>query len=344
MRPHAAHCSYGFDVDIPLSSSVILVIAVALWIVWVAPYMLRNGRHQLQPAGELAADIIDLATAAPQAGNVMKMTAQQEKPMTSTQRTESVPGTTGHDGGPTTAATGPAFRIRWGRLALALAGLLSLLTGVVSAALRIFGLGPAWLPVAALFGAVAAVFILRWLAVRDRRRKMNMAFRAAMSTPSRPSRPAESAPERAPLREPAGEPLERADVPLFDAQADAAERVPAPKPLTAQELRQAALAEAVASGDMSVRGTADARTAEESSWEPVEVPKPTYVEAPKAERAAPEPLDLPEAPKAVGKPSLKQGLPQAPAVSLGADTEQKPMGKAQSALSNLDDVLQRRRA
>jgi hypothetical protein len=322
---------------------VILVIAVALWIVWVAPYMLRNGRHQLQPAGELAADFIDLETAAPQAGNVMKMAAQQEKPMTSTQRTESAPGTTGHDGGHTTAAAGPAFRIRYGRLALALAGLLSLLTGVVSAALRLFGLGAPWLPFVALAGAVAAVFMLRWLAVRDRRRKMNAAFRAAMSAPARPARPAESAPER-PLREPAGEPRERAESPLFDAQADAAERQPAPRPLTAQELRQAALAEAMASGDTSVRGTVDARPAEGSSWEPVEVPKPTYVEAPKAERAAPEPLDLPEAPKAVGKPSLKQGLPQTPAVSAGADPEQKPMGKAQSALSNLDDVLQRRRA
>ena len=68
------------------------------------------------------------------------------------------------------------------------------------------------------------------------------------------------------------------------------------------------------------------------------------MEAAKAERAAPQPLDLPEAPKAVGKPSLKQGLPQTPAGSLGADAEQKPLGKAQSALSNLDDVLQRRRA
>lgn len=341
MRPRTPYCSYGFGVDIPLSSSVILVIAVALWIVWVAPYILRNGRHQLQPAGELAADFIDLETAAPQAGNVMKMAAQQEKPMTSTQRTESAPGTTGHDGDPTTAVTGPAFKIRYGRLALALAGLLSLLTGVVSAALRIFGLGAPWLPFVALLGAVAAVFMLRWLAVRDRRRKMNAAFRAAMSATARP---AETAPERAPLREPAGLPRERAESPLFDAQADAVDRKPAPRPLTAQELRQAALAEAIASGDTSVRGTADARPAEGSSWEPVEVPKPTYVEAPKAERAAPEPLDLPEAPKAVGKPSLKQGLPQTPAVSLGADAEQKPMGKAQSALSNLDDVLQRRRA
>ena len=337
MRPRTPHYSYGFDVDIPLSSSVILVIAVALWIVWVAPYILRNGRHQLQPAGEHAADIIDLEIAAPQAGNVMKMAAQQEKPMTSTQRTESVPGTTGSDGGSKTSATGPAFRIRYGRLALARAGLLSLLTGVVSAALRIFGLGSPGLPFLALIGAGAAVFMLRWLAVRDRHQKVNAAFRDAMSAPPRPA-------ERAPLREPAGEPRERAASPLFDAQADAAERKPAPKPLTAQELRQAAMAEAVASGDTSVRGTADARTAEGSSWEPVEVPKPTYVEAPKAERAAPGPLDLPEAPKATGKPSLKQGHPQTPSVSLGADIEQKPLGKAQSALSNLDDVLQRRRA
>ena len=261
--------------------------------------------------------------------------------MTSTQRTEPVPGTAGPDGGPNTAATGPAFRIRYGRSALALAGLLSLLTGVVSAALGIFGLGAPWLPFAALFGAVAAVFTLRWFAVRDRRRKMNDAFRAAMSAPARP---AESAPECAPLREPAGEPRERAESPLFDAQADAAERKPARQPLTEQELRQEALAEAMASGDMSVRPAADARTAEGSSWEPVDVPKPTYVEAPKAERAAPEPLDLPEAPKAVGKPSLKQGLPQTPAGSVGADAEHRPMGKAQSALSNLDDVLQRRRA
>ena len=180
----------------------------------------------------------------------MKMAAQQENPMTSTQHTVSGPGTAGFDGGLKPAAPGPAFKIRYGRLALALAGLLALLTGLVSAVLRIFGLGPLWLPVAALLGAVASVLMLRWLAVRDRRRKMNAAFRSAMSAPARPSR---SAPERTPLREPAGEPRERAESPLFDAQADAAERKPAPKPLTAQELRQAALAEAVASGDTSVR-------------------------------------------------------------------------------------------
>ena len=320
---------------------MILVIAVALWIVWVAPYMLRNGRHQLQPAGELVADVIDSETATPQAGSVMQMATQQEKPMTSKQRTESLPGTSRLDGGSTPAASGAAFKIRYGRLGLALAGLLSLLTAVVSAGLRLFGLGASWLPFVALIAAAAAVFTLRWLAVRDRRRKMNEAFRAAMSAPARRTAPA---PQRSPLRAPLGEPRERPGSPVFDAQADAPQNKPAPNPLSAQELRQAALAEAAASGDTSVRGAADSRTVEGSSWEPVEVPKPTYVAAAKAERAAPEPLDLPEAPKAVGKPSLKQSPAQSPAVTVGTDPEQKPLGKAQSALSNLDDVLQRRRA
>jgi hypothetical protein len=324
---------------------VILVIAVALWIVWVAPYLLRNGLHQLQPAGEFLVDVIDRETADPQAGNVMKMAAQQEKPMTSTQRTETSTSTTNLDGARKPAVPGPAFKIRYGRLALALAGLLLLLTGVVSAALRIFGIGASWLPAVALLGAVAAVVMLRRLAVRDRRRKVSAAFRAAMSAPARPQ---QSHPERADAGRAPADTAKRTETTLFDAQAEPAARKPAPKPLTAHELRQAALAEAAASGDTSVHvATAPVPPAADgSSWEPVEVPKPTYVEAPKAERAAPKPLDLPEAPKAIGKPSLKQGVaPQtASAAPLGPDAEAKPLGKAQSALSNLDDVLQRRRA
>ena len=74
---------------------MILVIAVALWIVWVAPYVLRNGRHQLQPAGEFLADVIDMEPADPHAGKVMKMAAQQEKPMISTQRAEPARGSRG---------------------------------------------------------------------------------------------------------------------------------------------------------------------------------------------------------------------------------------------------------
>ncbi|MGZ2391914.1 hypothetical protein [Arthrobacter sp. PvP023] len=320
--------------DFPLSSSVILVVAVALWIVWVAPYVLRNRRHQLQPAAELMAEINFAEPADPQAGNVMKMAAQQEKSMVTKQSTGSAQGsvTTAAGPGPATARPG-ALRIRYGRCAIALVGVAALLTGVVAGIFRIFGMGSSWLPVGSLLAAIAAVALLRRLAVRDRRAKMNAAFRAAMTAPERQMRAAVPRPSREPA-------VDAPDIPLFDAEAG---NKPQVKPLTAQELREAALAEAKASGDTALRtATAPGSAAgADSSWEPVDVPKPTYVEAAKAERAAPDPLDLPEAPKAVGKPSLKQGPAAAPAAS-GAAT--KPLTKAQSALSNLDDVLQRRRA
>ena len=312
---------------------MILVIAVALWIVWVAPYLLRTS-PQLQPAGDFLMDAADVETANPQTGYVMTMAAPEEKPMTSTQRPESAPPTE-YDGGWKPAPSNSAFRIRYGRFSLALLGLLLLLTGVVSGVLRLFGVGSGWLPVLTLLGAVAAVVFLRTLAVRDRRRKVNAAFRSAMGDPAREAAPEPADPTS--NRRVAG-PVK--DSPLFDAEAGAAPARPAPKPLTAGELRQAALAEAAASGDTSLVGAGNPTPAEGASWEPVEVPKPTYVEAPKAERAAPEPLDLPEAPKAVGKPSLKQAVVRQPE----AAAESKPLGKGQSALSNLDDVLQRRRA
>lgn len=333
--------------DFPLSSSVILVIAVALWIVWVAPYVLRNGRPQLQPAGEFLADVVDRATADPQAGKAMMVTSQQEKRMTSEQRSVPSTSSTPSASTPDSAATAPAFKIRYGRLALALAGLLCLLTGIISAALRLFGLGSAWLPVVTLLGAVGAVVLLRRLAVRDRRRKVNEAFRSAMGASARNAAapPASRTTASHPASHPAA--AERADSAPFDAQASAASPEPAPQPLTALELRQAALAEAEASGEATAPTEQEPGlpAAETASWEPVEVPKPTYVEAPKAERAAPEPLDLPESPKAVGKPSLKQGLSASAGPSVpSAEADTKTVGKGQRALSNLDDVLQRRRA
>ena len=252
----------------------------------------------------------------------MNMTAQQEKPMDTRKSPESVT-----DAGTRPAAGG--FRIRYGRTGIALVALVALLTAFVSGVLLPFGLGTPLLPVSCLVGAVAAVVLLRSLAVRDRKTKVDAAFRAAMSAPSRrqgspASRPAR--PEAAPSQP---------DSPLFDAEAHHAK----PKPLTAMELREAALEVAREAGDTSVR--ASVRTAPAGpTWEPVDVPRPVYVEAAKAERPAPEPLDLPEAPKAVGKPTLKQGTAAAAPASPAA----RPLTKAQSALSNLDDVLQRRRA
>jgi hypothetical protein len=153
-----------------------------------------------------------------------------------------------------------------------------------------------------------------------------------MSAPVRRQEPAAEATE---TPQPAALPESR----LFDAEAHQS----APKPLTAMELREAALAVAVAAGDVSASAAPMEKPAD-TTWEPVDVPKPVYVEAAKAERPAPQPLDLPEAPKAVGKPSLKQGTSAAPPAATPAAPPAKPLTKAQSALSNLDDVLQRRRA
>ncbi len=297
---------------------MILVVAVVLWIVWVAPYVLRNRRHQFQAAGDFLADAPADEIPDPRAGLVLKVAAQQEKAMDTRKSAGSATATA-------SAAPTGQFRIRYGRTALALVGLVSLLTAFASAVLLAFGLGAPVLPLACAALTVASVVLLRWLAVRDRKAKVDAAFRSAMSAPA--PQPAVAhvppKPEAAPMR---------AESPLFDAEAGKS-RI---KPLTAVELREAALAVAVAAGDTSA-----VQAAPSSTWEPVEVPKPVYVEAAKAERPAPEPLALPEAPKATGKPSLKQGATAVPATP---DPDAQQLSKAQSALSNLDDVLQRRRA
>lgn len=257
----------------------------------------------------------------------MNITAQQEKAMDIRKSPGAAQDTAPTEPG-TRAASG-GFRIRYGRTAIALVALIALLTAFLAAVLLPFGLGTPLLPVSAFLVTIASLAMLRGLAVRDRKKKVDAAFRAAMSAPAR----REGQPERAPFEAPL--PASQQESPLFDAEANQ----PKAKPLTAAELREAALAVALEAGDTSVRTAQDPGTSGET-WEPVDVPKPVYVEAAKAERPAPEPLDLPEAPKAVGKPSLKQGTPAPPAAAPAA----KPLTKAQSALSNLDDVLQRRRA
>lgn len=219
------------------------------------------------------------------------------------------------------------FTIRYARLTLALAGLALLLTAIVSGVLRLFVTGTIWLPLVSFVGSVLAVVTLRRLALRDLRERR--ARRAAPVVPIK-------TPARYLPKEP---PVEAKETPVFDAEAGKLEAAC----LSAVELRQAALAVALAAGDKSVgdKSAEAAAGSEDASWEPVEVPKPTYVGAAKAPRPAPEPLDLPEAPKPVGKPVLKQSVEQAEAA---AAAQVRTASKGQSALSNLDDVLQRRRA
>lgn len=216
----------------------------------------------------------------------------------------------------------PALRIRWGRLSIALVGAVALAAALVTSVLAVVGLVSSVVPVTALVLAIASIMVLRTLALRGRRRTPQQAPAAAEqpASPAAPERPAVQRPTTLFNAEDAGERAAKEE--NRNDGADAA--VAAPAQYTAAELRAAALAVAAEAGEKPV-GTG-------TPWQPVDVPKPTYIEAPKADREDPAPLDLPEAPKPQTKTPIKNG-----AVATKAEEPSTPR-------MNLDDILQRRRA
>ncbi|MBG0741327.1 hypothetical protein IV500_18335 [Paeniglutamicibacter antarcticus] len=362
--------------DAPLNTSVILLVAVTLWLVWVAPYVLRRQKPiplADSPAAVPEALVID-ASPAPRPDVFMAMETQptQETQMDTTKNHDLRNGAVMSDAGKTGASAArvvsrPApLKIRYGRTALALLGVLALLATVIGGGLSLLGLASGLLPAAAAVIFVGSLALLRSLAVRDRKRKVEAAFRAAMGSSSAPIRSTGTVPA-------AGRPAAgRAAVAVFNSAdfdaADAAKQnqeAAARKPLTAAELRRAAL-------EVAARGAADAEiahtrtVAEPEPWQPVELPKPAYVQAARADRAAPAPLELPAAPKAAEKTSIKAteaaaaasspSSGTAPVGNAGAGTAATgttaedagaavvPDTKPSHGLTNLDDVLQRRRA
>lgn len=244
---------------------------------------------------------------------------------------------------------GPApLNIRWGRTSLAVVGLLALLTAGVSGVLNVFKVGSvplAWAGLIVFFTVLAG---LRSLAVREKNLHRAASFHAARTTSDSDSANADGI---------AGEQRETA---LFDGAAGGSADVVASvqKPLTAEELRNAALR-------VAAKGTADAKLAhtqtlaegelETETWEPVEVPVPGYVTAARA-ASRDTALLVPEVPKSAGT-SIKAdqagiGAPtSAPVVVAGGKNASSPehvlavkAAKSNYALNNLDDVLQRRRA
>lgn len=229
----------------------------------------------------------------------------------------------GPAGGGSTKVGDAGLRIHWDRVGIALFGAVALAAAVVTSVLAVVGLVGSVIPVIALVLAIASIAALRTLALRD--------HRAAASPRSRP------ATNEAAGSAPSEKPVVQRPTALFNAEEDddtagrtaqakddAPAPVAAPAPFTAAELRAAALEVAAEAGD-----NADGAG---SPWQPVDVPKPTYVEAPKAERVEPAPLDLPETPKPQTKTPIKNG-----AVAPKIETTSAPR-------MNLDDILQRRRA
>lgn len=368
--------------DFSLNSSVVLAAIVALWLVWVAPYLLRS-RKPVSPV--VPAQAVSL---------FLPVTAGDERPQGSIMdmsSSTSAPSATGSTAIPKTPAVThrpvAGLKLRYDRVVLALLGVIALLTAAVTGILAAFSLVPGILPLLALGVVVLAVVALRGLAVRDRRKRVDTAFNEAMS-----AQPVER------LVRPLGhvQPERRAETILFDAQqaggpssrnrstgnggtgnggteyraANASgsnndDAEPVTVRLTPAQLRAAALAVAGESGnaadsnntkpgDAAPESLPDGQTESgrtESAnavgpagaaaagvpWQPVAVPKPTYVQAAKAERPSPAPLELPDAPMPQSKIPLKQ--PAAAPTMEAPDAASPSTGKM-----NLDDVLQRRRA
>ncbi|GAB3544987.1 hypothetical protein GCM10027404_02740 [Arthrobacter tumbae] len=241
------------------------------------------------------------------------------------------PATTGRAGSGSSKVVGrgPSLRIHWGRLSIALVGAVALSAALITSVLAVIGLVSSVLPVVALLTAIASVVVLRTLAVRGRRRSAGR-VPAASQEPA-----AEPTPERHTAQRPttlfnAEDPGNRNAAEKNTNNDDADTAVDAPVQFTAAELRAAALAVAAESGE----NPAGAGT----PWQPVQVPKPTYIEAPKAEREDPAPLDLPEAPKPQAKTPIKNG-------AVAPKTAAAPQAEAPATPKmNLDDILQRRRA
>ncbi|MHA7178618.1 hypothetical protein ACX80J_00730 [Arthrobacter sp. MDB2-24] len=249
------------------------------------------------------------------------------------------------------------FTPRWGRIAVALVGLLALCAALVTLVLGAVGIVSFFVPLACVGLAAAAVAVLRLLAVRSREARVNRAFADAMAPVREP------APERTGVAPPVPSAPKRPTA-LFDAE-EAAER-----PLTAMERRTAALAGSsvlnlhdqtapaeasegseTSGGTEASEGTDAAQPTGATAWAPVEVPRPTYVDAAKAERQAPAPLDLPEAPKPSTRTPIKASEAAA-RVAAAADTAAASADSTDASSGsdpatgriNLDDVLQRRRA
>ena len=403
--------------DAPFNTSVILLVAVALWLIWVAPYLLRRHKHALATD---AAAVVPLQEAAlpavpaprPETLMTMEIKQSQEIRMKTTSSTTGpgpsvppLPPRPDFHGIDKRAAKSPApLKIHYGRLFVALVGLLALLTTAVTGVLRLAGMIHGLIPATACAVFLFSLVLLRILAVRGRKKRLKTAFSDAMGTtttsarvggaasvPPRPGTKATGAgikragtmeagtgtmeagtpgvgngtgPAARGSRSDSGRDAQasrsgtghnaqatrngaerpaqtgRAAVVLFDgtAGAEIAAAKPA-KPLTATELRNAALA-------VAAKGAADARVAttetlgEVQPWQPVQVPKPSYVAAARADRPAPAPLQLPEAPRPTGKTSIKA----TEAAAANQATEAAASQAAEAAVAMRGEAAEAKRA
>lgn len=303
------------EVDIQVESSVVLAVMIAVLLAFIVPSVIRRGQQGAEPALALAAVPDDAVEDARDAAPAPHANREHDTPRP--RRNTMAPPARSRTNAPQQAS----FRIRYDRLGVALLGALSAVVLVAGGVLAPFGVVSGLVPLVAAIVLLGAFTGLRALAVRDRRRKvlarMEAVFHEAMhATPVEPV-------------------IRRRATTVFDAR------------------EPATIARATPDGGAPAVRTAPATPApSRQTWEPVAVPKPGYVGAPKAERSAPEPLPAPAEKKPqqvtsilqetriaeqLGRADHGEATPRIPEAPL---SRQAP----QTGGINLDAVLQRRRA
>ena len=223
---------------------------------------------------------------------------------------QSTPG----DAGRSRATSG--IRVKWDRTIIALVALLALVTALVTGVAALFGAGTGLAAAISALVAVAGVASLRALALRDRKRRRDATIEQAFTEAVNPGRPTPG---------PDG-PSGRGSSTVFDAASGRSEgpqaesEAPAPAPSAGTERPAGTETERTPSADTAVRAS---------------VPRPTYLDAPEAERPIPAPLVRPEVPAYQPGTKLKDGVSE--------EYLARVQATAHRAL-DLDKVLERRRA
>ncbi|MFC0581938.1 hypothetical protein [Micrococcoides hystricis] len=227
------------------------------------------------------------------------------------------------------------LRINWQRVPFAVVGLVSLVAIPVTVMLANAGVvGWSW-PLLFGFLTFASVGSLRMLAIRSEYKPHGY-----HQSPTAASYQRKNVPGLTP-RNTAADPFDASqELNAETTEADTAEAVSEHSSDAVEaELQQ----EHAASETVTDVVAAEAET----TWEPVEVPAPKYTREAKAERAEPEPLELPEEPKAsvnrlkdtllVNEDLLREQQERIIRTSVRAH-------QPKAGALNLDDVLERRRA
>ncbi|GAA1102194.1 hypothetical protein GCM10009650_00920 [Nesterenkonia jeotgali] len=321
--------------SLPIPSSALIALIAVLFL---GTLVLRGQRQ----ASHIEAMPSSSATAHPDTDRGATMSSTHDS-----SRTGSIPASTGRTDAAKARATGaetspaepgrPAqpesgeFHLHWGRTLVALVGVLAVLTALVTGVLAPLTAIPAGLPLGAAGVFLLSLIGLRTMAVLRRRSRRRARVQSAIEEAMNPM---QSQPWQ-----------HRPDAGLFDALS--ADRRGAGGPNSLQQTDEDGLPvglERTFGAEVQTSGPVLGEAGEPvEPWQPRSVPRPKYLDLDKAQRQAPEALEVQTpAPSSEVKLTQQRFLDPQPPVEEPAAAQ--PLSAPKQDSMDLDEVLKRRRA